>query len=146
MEGKKINVLKRILITALQLTWGLPQTVVGLIVFLYNIKEPHEWYRGSIRTVWRDKTHGVSMGLFIFTCKGGGPHMTEHEYGHCMQSLILGPLYLIVIGLPSVLWCNSRRAIQTRSVTGKNYYSFFTEKWAEKNSAWLRNREREKLS
>ena len=27
-----------------------------------------------------------------------------HEYGHTIQSLILGPLYLVLIGIPSTLW------------------------------------------
>ena len=27
-----------------------------------------------------------------------------HEYGHTIQSLIFGPLYLIVMGIPSTLW------------------------------------------
>lgn len=142
MGKKKYSVLKRILITALQLTWGLPQTAAGFIVFLANLKEPHEWYRGAVRTVWKDKTHGVSMGLFIFTCSGGGYHMTEHEYGHCMQSLLLGPLYFFIIGIPSVIWCNSKKSKVTRAKTGRNYYSYFTEKWAEKNAAWLREKER----
>ena len=146
MEHKRISTIKRILFVFLQLTWGLPQTIAGFFVFLFNIREPHEWYRGAIRTVWRDKTHGVSMGLFIFTCEGGGSHMTEHEYGHCLQSLLLGPFYLPVIGLPSAVWCNSKRSIQKRSATGRNYYTFFTEKWAEKNSARLRAKERGKLS
>lgn len=29
----------------------------------------------------------------------------KHEYGHQLQSYILGPLYLLIIGLPSGLWC-----------------------------------------
>lgn len=27
-----------------------------------------------------------------------------HEYGYTIQSLIFGPLYLIIIGIPSTLW------------------------------------------
>lgn len=54
----------------------------------------------------------------------------EHEYGHTIQSLILGPLYLIIIGIPSTLWgflpcCNVKRKAKSIS-----YFSFFTEKWA----------------
>ena len=54
----------------------------------------------------------------------------EHEYGHTIQSLILGPLYLIIIGIPSTLWgflpCfNIKR--RSKSIS---YFSFFTEKWA----------------
>lgn len=53
-----------------------------------------------------------------------------HEYGHTIQSLILGPLYLIVIGIPSTLWgflpyCNKKREKEKLS-----YFSFYTESWA----------------
>ncbi len=53
-----------------------------------------------------------------------------HEYGHTVQSLILGPLYLIVIGIPSTLWgflpcCNKKRVKEQLS-----YFSFYTESWA----------------
>ena len=51
-----------------------------------------------------------------------------HEYGHTVQSLILGPLYLFVIGIPSTLWGflggRKRRDEQIP------YGAFFTEKWA----------------
>lgn len=51
-----------------------------------------------------------------------------HEYGHTIQSLILGPLYLIIIGILSTLWGflggKKRRDKQIP------YGSFFTERWA----------------
>lgn len=50
----------------------------------------------------------------------------KHEYGHCIQSRILGPLYLIVIGLPSIMhaWlCRCKN---------HSYYDFYPEKWADK--------------
>ena len=29
-----------------------------------------------------------------------------HEYGHTWQCLLLGPLYWLVVALPSAIWCN----------------------------------------
>lgn len=48
----------------------------------------------------------MSLGLFIFMFGGryiGDEETLKHEYGHSIQSKILGPLYLIVIGLPSLM-------------------------------------------
>ena len=50
----------------------------------------------------------------------------RHEaIGHARQSLYLGWLYLIVIGLPSIInacLCNDKN----------KYYRFYTERWADR--------------
>ena len=56
--------------------------------------------------------------------------MIMHEYGHTLQSKMLGPLYLIVIGLPSLIWAWLYGPVIPWSKNG--YYVFYTEKWAEK--------------
>ena len=58
------------------------------------------------------------------------PFTLKHEYGHAMQSAILGPFYLLVIGLPSSIWCNSRVVFKWRLAHNVDYYDFPTEKWA----------------
>ena len=55
--------------------------------------------------------------------------MRLHELGHHKQSLILGPLYLIVIGIPSLI-----HAWLWNPNSGKSYYDFYTEHWANKLS------------
>lgn len=54
-----------------------------------------------------------------------------HEYGHTIQSVILGPLYLIVISIPSGLWCNLSQAAEYRRKNKVSYYAFYPEKWAD---------------
>jgi hypothetical protein len=54
----------------------------------------------------------------------------KHEYGHTMQSKYFGWLYLLVIGLPSLMWAQC--FVNYRRRTGKSYYSFYTERWANK--------------
>lgn len=87
----------------------------------------------------------MSLGLFVFVCAGAdfaGPlrgqmrkeelarRLLVHEYGHTIQSLILGPVYLLAVGVPSTLWgflpCLRRR----RREQGASYFSFFPERWA----------------
>lgn len=55
-----------------------------------------------------------------------------HEYGHTIQSLILGPLYLIVIGIPSTLWGFLPNLHKKRKDEQISYFSFFTEGWANR--------------
>lgn len=120
--------MKKILYIILQCTWGILQTVLGAIVFLVCIKEKHYTFQGSVVTEWNLKS-GVSLGLFIFTDKRG--ILLEHEYSHTFQSLILGPLYLPFISLPSLLWAGLPCFKKLRHDKKLHYNSFFTEKWAE---------------
>ena len=127
-----------------QCTWGILQTVLGFMLFLKYRKSKHYNYHGAIITEWNNTT-SVSLGLFVFVTSK--PFFTEkykteftqeelskrvlvHEYGHTIQSLLLGPLYLIVIGIPSTLWgflfAKKRRQNQIP------YCAFFTENWANK--------------
>ena len=46
-----------------------------------------------------------------------------HEYGHTYQSLILGPLFIPVVGIPSVIWGMVKKP-------GQSYFSFYAENWA----------------
>lgn len=128
----------------IQWTWGFLQTFVGFIVFLLNIGRRHYMYHGSVVTVWNSLS-SVSLGMFLFVSKGVNVEMSKrgklvptadndlvvHEYGHTIQSLVLGPLYFPVIGLPSVLWANLPKCREKRR-NGAPYASFWTEKSANK--------------
>ncbi len=110
-----------------QCTWGLVQTLAGLAVFLSCPGCRRSFYRGTVVTRWR-RRDGLSLGLFIFVPEGEDPRLLRHEYGHTLQSLLLGPLYLPVIGLPSLIraaWRRGRRR-------GRSYYDFYTERWADR--------------
>lgn len=121
----------RFLITIIQLTWGLAQSLLGFLLFLVNIKHKHYWYRNCIVTEWASG-NGCSLGLFVFVENGlrFKDNIIKHEYGHCIQSLILGPLYLLVIGLPSFMWCNVPYFETWRGKRRISYYSFYPERWA----------------
>ena len=53
-----------------------------------------------------------------------------HEYGHTIQSLVLGPLYLLVVGLPSIIWLNAPFLANMRKQRDLSYYAFYTERLA----------------
>ncbi len=54
---------------------------------------------------------------------GFSSFLLEHEYGHSVQSLILGPAYLPVVGLPSFLWNRLPYFRNHRRKKGRSYYS-----------------------
>lgn len=123
--------MKRFLFVFWQCTWGFLQTLCGFVVFLLNVKEKHYWYHNAIATEW-DKDYGVSLGLFIFGWKDSEDVMM-HEYGHSIQSLVLGPLYFIIIGIPSALWANLGREFRKRNHV--DYSAFYPEKYADRLGA-----------
>lgn len=126
--------MKRLLYVLCQWTWGLPQNLVGLGFFLfYRLRGcPHFSYQGAVVTIWTNPTGSMSMGRYLFLEPSWTPKdhdLLAHEYGHTIQSLFFGPLYLLTVGLPSVLWAglpcfrNMRRK-------GRSYYSVYPEKGA----------------
>lgn len=124
--------MKRFVYVILQILWGFPQTLLGFAVFLCNMKATHSRYHGAIVTEWKKRT-GLSLGLFLFVPEEAyGQDFLVHEYGHTIQSLLLGPLYLIVIGIPSALWCNLRCFADLRRKKGMPYQKLYTECWANR--------------
>ncbi len=132
-----------IIFIILQWSWGIIQNIVGAILFLANRKQKHFYYKGTIITMWDKEEYCLGMGMFIFMSKKYTPDPKEnlsaedsfertkvHEYGHTVQSIILGPLYLLVISLPSGIWANVKALQQYRKKHKISYYSFYPERWA----------------
>ena len=113
--------------------WQFPQMLAAWIWYLIRKKSILYNSIGNFYTVYVGANRGgVTLGdkIFISKCYHGEylNMIIAHESGHVKQSLYLGPLYLIVIGIPSILWAWSHRWIAPR----KSYYDFFTERWANK--------------
>ena len=73
------------------------------------------------------------MGRFLFMHPNWTPadqRLLAHEYGHTIQSLLLGPLYLPLIGLPSLLWASVPWFERYRRIHRVDYYDLYTERWA----------------
>lgn len=119
----------------LQWSWGIIQNVVGFCVFLANIRRRHFRYNGAVVTVWGFRCGSMGLGMFIFinesAMNGERREFTlMHEYGHTVQSIIFGPLFLPVIGLPSLLWAGLPVFRKYRERNSVSYYRLYTEKWA----------------
>ena len=118
-----------------QWTWGLPQTLAGLVMAIKYRRCPRKRVGGALATLHDGNWGGVSLGMFIFVPQGLRPEresdILAHEYGHTFQSALLGPLYLIAVGIPSFLWANLPRNVKKRSVRHIPYESHYPENWAE---------------
>lgn len=105
--------------------WQLPQHGLGeLLRAIYRGTDTD--YEGAIVRRSLQMPGGISLGKYIIVNRYASRKTIIHEYGHCIQSKYLGWLYLIVVGLPSILhaaFCRCKR---------HSYYSFFTERWADK--------------
>ena len=113
--------------------WQLPQHLlailyIGYLVMMCKDLGVDSRYKQAIviPCVMRG---AVTLGCYVFVGLNSEYKKTvKHELGHTIQSKILGPLYLIVIGIPSITYCGLRRIFP--SLRKKNYYNFYTEKWA----------------
>lgn len=113
--------------------WQLPQHLlailyIGYLVMMCKDLGVDSRYKQAIviPCVMRG---AVTLGCYVFVGLNSEYKKTvKHELGHTIQSKILGPLYLIVIGIPSITYCGLRRIFP--SLRKKNYYDFYTEKWA----------------
>lgn len=109
--------------------WQLPQNLLGLafLMFLSPSEVIHDFGHIVVRQSKRMRG-GISLGGYIFVQEHVAVVTISHEMGHAKQSLMLGPLYLLVIGLPSILWAGLHRYI----APCKSYYWLYTERWANR--------------
>lgn len=121
--------------------WELPQNLLGIFV-LGVLKNRHrikhiqfDRHRFFVQTV----NTSVSLGNFVFWSPLGNRYANlvndcrMHEYGHARQSAILGPFYLLIIGIPSMLRVlYSLWYLKKHGVSWKNYFKGFPENWADK--------------
>ena len=116
--------------------WQLPQNIVGLLLLLIYQHEK-EYHRLKGRTFYftTEMPSGISLGNYIIMNREDKEDGMKHEYGHTIQSRILGPFYLLIIGIPSGCgnlidqYCHKGWPWAKQM---KWYYNLPWEKWADK--------------
>lgn len=128
--------------------WMLPQNILGIFCltgfWLVDLCRGKRRYSELINLngwlVYHSPSQrgGITLGFFSVIPIVQTQSLVEykrtlaHEKGHYLQGLYLGPLYLLIIGLPSILmafYCTLRERI-TKKSTSDLYYNFYPEKWA----------------
>ncbi len=109
--------------------WGLPQTLVGVALYAATAGCARTRFHTALVTSW-ELSSGMSLGMFVFVPREYPQPLLVHEYGHTVQSLVLGPLYLPLVGLPSLIWANMPALRRWREGRQMSYYAFPIERWA----------------
>lgn len=124
----------------LSLLWGFPQNILGMIYLLWCILDNQIIIK--VNNLWTDNAAfiyiinnqkgSITLGNFVFVSSlhYNMYDVIKHELGHVKQSYITGPLYLVIIGIPSIVHAALRRIFPALKKT--DYYDFYTEKWANK--------------
>lgn len=110
-------------------SWGAIQSSLGLgigaIFVLLGGDVTPRWGMGNVVKAhsWMGRIGGISFGPTIITSSTFKD--APHEWGHTWQSRVLGPFYLLVVGIPSLI------SAATQSYA--DHKKFYTERWAD---AW----------
>ena len=116
----------------LSYVWQLPQNILGLFYrYIANVSNNVSDNK-NYNVYFKTSKGSVSLGkyIFVYVNTSGLSKTIQHEVGHYKQSKMLGPLYLLVIGIPSITWATLHSYIPY--FRKYNYYQFYTEKWANK--------------
>ena len=112
--------------------WQILQNLIGIGFWVYFK------LRGDVETIVRNKysrvyrskhmVGGISLGNFAFVSNNLAKKETavRHEQGHMWDSKVMGPLYLFIVGIPSILNAAFKFT--------KCYYFWFPEVWANKHA------------
>ena len=112
--------------------WQFPQNMLALCIEGILCEAAYrEGIVGGNTMIYNDVLPTMSLGNYIFVNTMSSQKYIQHEFGHSKQSDILGPLYLIVIGIPSLLH-NIVHYLCSKIGIKWNYYSFYTESWSNK--------------
>lgn len=117
--------------------WQLPQHLVALILMRMSGNAKRTEEHGIVYYVTpRMGRAAVSLGEYIIVGVEGAKRrdVIQHEAGHSRQSRMLGPLYLLVVGLPSVAMNLLSRASYAfgRGIYADAYHERWPESWADR--------------
>lgn len=147
---KLLIIICRTLYVILLCTWGFFQSLAGLVCFMTHIRCRHEIFNACVVTRWHS-TSGISLGIFIFipdekwiveeniyysrrqvcTPAEFADMVKVHEYGHTVQSAVMGPLFAVP-GIWSVIWANSKHFQEKRRKEKIDYSRAWPERWANR--------------
>lgn len=137
-RNHRAGIASKILRISLILLWELPQNILGLGVYFAYRKSVGKAEILHYRAFLPAKKFGISLGWFVFFFKNRNPNGIEenrskaHEFGHAIQSQLLGPLYLPLVGLPSLIRIIYGRLYRMMyKEVWRGYYKGYPEHWAD---------------
>ena len=123
--------------------WQLPQHLAALVLWgilrlagrVVSV-DRNSFFMGNIDTLILIKPpgFGVSLGQYIFVPEGCPDKTKRHEHGHSIQSRRLGPLYLIIVGIPSAVFNNLQDRLFHKSWPTQKRQEWYYSRWPEKQA------------
>lgn len=127
----------KLLYYILSFTWGLPMTLVGIVVTIVllminlflklfkkktiPIKRYHHTYYFEIGKYWG----GLELGMMFIKGSSTSERTSQHELGHTYQNCVLGPFFPILVALPSAIrWWY-------RKLTPNKLHNMYDDIWFE---------------
>lgn len=90
----------------LSFTWGIVMTIVGYLTALVLIlmgHKPNGKYGYCLVFEIGRNWGGLSLGPVIIKDKSISYYVLKHEHGHAIQNCWFGPLFPIIVGIPSAV-------------------------------------------
>lgn len=134
--------MKKFLYYLLSWTWGLPMTLIGLLVAgvckANGIEENS--HAGATYFEFGKGWGGVSLGCFFFCSKRPSEHTKNHEFGHSLQNCLWGPLFPFVIAIPSAIryhkfMNNTKKGIPNKEPYDAIWFEGQATEWGTKVAA-----------
>lgn len=122
----------------MSLTWGLPLTLVGLMVASvllvcgYKPKKHGYCYYFEVGGGWG----GLNLGIIFLTSKTSSLHTKNHEHGHAIQNCIFGFFMPFVVTIPSAIRYWYREIRKRKGLENKTDYD---NAWFEGNATKMGN-------
>ncbi len=127
--------LKRIIFYVLSFTWGALTSVPGLMVILVSLPFKKVYsYHGRLYAVWGEDWGGLGLGCFFICSEGSSEHLKAHESGHGLQNILMGPFFLLLVGIPSIIryWYRELRYYKRGELPSTAYDNIWFEEQATK--------------
>ncbi len=119
----------------LSFTWGLPMTLIGLIVaavMMLRGKKP-TIYKGCIHFHSR---YNLNLGIVILS-EESDRYIMNHEYGHALQNCVYGIFSPFIVTIPSAIryWYRELKYWRKGKYPPTGYYDIWFEaqasRWGE---------------
>lgn len=121
----------------LSFTWGLPWTLIGLLIFgvmwiFFSEQMKIRFIDGRISvTMTESRFGGVSLGIVYIVDRSNSRHLHLHELGHTIQSMYWGPLFIFVIAIPSFIRYHWRLYIKKTDIQMYRQLPHYDAIWFE---------------
>lgn len=138
--------MKKLLYYFLSFTWGLPLTLIGLIVGLTLIVfryKPKKWLYGYCFEIGKG-WGGLNLGIVSLCSKTCSDTNKNHEFGHSLQNCVFGVFTIFIVCIPSIIRYWYRKIRTLKGLENKVAYDGIwfesqASKWGNKFYEYIEN-------